>query len=774
MKLRAFNIKNYRSIIDSGWNYLAYDNITALIGQNESGKTSVLEALRSFYEARISDDVLRSDMTFPYVACIFDLENSTLIDFLDIRKIPESLATLLKTKKDVVLLREWKEDRSSIIKIADHEIVEYFENLRKAKEDLEKRVRDEISELLQKADRIVKEMESSENEKNEARDQLNEWYIKLETAKKKVKKARKPDVKLISEQELESAKQVYQQKEELFNTQVKKFEEKKLQTQEISEKVTICRKCNEAIEVIRRAEYELKQVALHLREAEHLFDICSNDREKRSAIQRLELAKAEYNRINAEFEQASENESLLKSVAAKVFDGYSYRIAESEAIAELEYEKKQLTAEDIGEIIAEHIPEFEFFEDFSSLLPNKIDLEDLLTENANAEGYKAAKNFLLIAGLNSDFFREKNHRILKQKIENLNGEITINFQDYWRQNVGKNNKITLNFELEHYDYTVPEKSGKPYLEFWIKDKSERLYPKQRSRGVRWFLSFYLELKASAKQNSINRILLIDEPGLSLHARAQEDVLAVFEDLKNKMQILYSTHSPHLVDINKIYRLLAVQRANVEDEYSETVILDAKSLHNASSDTLSPIYSLMGARLNEQQLIKNKNNIIVQDTVTFYYLNAITALFAFTKEVNFIPSSGLTGINSLSNLLTGWKIDFSVLLIGNGENKQFADELKRILFIGKEKDAEQKIKVIDSYIMIEDVFSTIDFKRFILQKRIGITESNSEHIQANALSRTLLASSFLTCLKDNHTKSSDFDEETHKNVKKLFSALEKMV
>ncbi|MEZ4999702.1 MAG: hypothetical protein R2727_03185 [Bacteroidales bacterium] len=41
------------------------------------------------------------------------------------------------------------------------------------------------------------------------------------------------------------------------------------------------------------------------------------------------------------------------------------------------------------------------------------------------------------------------------------------------------------------------KAGKPYLEFWVKDEGERLYPKQRSRGVRWFLSFYLELMAAS-------------------------------------------------------------------------------------------------------------------------------------------------------------------------------------------------------------------------------------------------------------------------------------
>ena len=48
MKLTAFRIKNFRSIVDTGWQNLSPDNITCLIGQNESGKTSVLEALEGF------------------------------------------------------------------------------------------------------------------------------------------------------------------------------------------------------------------------------------------------------------------------------------------------------------------------------------------------------------------------------------------------------------------------------------------------------------------------------------------------------------------------------------------------------------------------------------------------------------------------------------------------------------------------------------------------------------------------------------------------------
>lgn len=48
MKLKTFRIKNIKSIIDSGVCHLASDNITIFAGQNESGKSAVLEALRYF------------------------------------------------------------------------------------------------------------------------------------------------------------------------------------------------------------------------------------------------------------------------------------------------------------------------------------------------------------------------------------------------------------------------------------------------------------------------------------------------------------------------------------------------------------------------------------------------------------------------------------------------------------------------------------------------------------------------------------------------------
>jgi len=771
MKLRAFRIRNYRSIVDTGWCYLAFDNITALIGQNESGKTSVLEALKSFYDKKISDDVLRSDLSFPIVECLFGLEeNENFLDFFDDNRLPALLIAEIKDKKEFIISITWSDLKTYHVTVVENSITKYFDLIEQKKKEEEEKITKAVSDLYTATDMVIREMEIADKAKNMAREKLNDYAHQLEKAKKTVNKAKEPDSRLAAMQELEKIQQEYNEIEKEFNEKLQLFNAKKALTQEISEKVSVCKTYTELAERVKQLTDNLKNNNFRLTEFEHHFDLCSNEKERKSIAQRIENLRKEIQQIDKSVKEYNAKLEINKRIASLVLDGMKYHDAETIAINEIGQSKNFYSLDDIAIIIFTKIPSFEFFEDFSSLLPNRIDLEDLLSESKNTEGYKAAQNFLKIAGLSADFFREKNQRILKQKIENLNNEITIDFQDYWSQSVGKDNKIKLNFELEHYDYTVPEKSGKPYLEFWIKDKQERLYPKQRSRGVRWFLSFYLELKSAAKEHNRNRILLIDEPGLSLHARAQEDVLKVFEDLKDKMQIIYCTHSPHLVDASKLYRIMAVQRTDQEDEKSETVIMDARSLHEANSDTLTPIYSLMGIQLGNQQLIQQKNNIIVEDTVTYYYLNEMAKLINHNNKIFFIPSTGESNMPVLTNIFTGWKLDFIVLSFDTASKREILEMIKKSAFLHYEEEANKKLILMQGFPNVEDLFSTIDFKRFILQKRIGITESNSEYIENNNLSRIILVTNFLNYLKTEKISFADFDNTTRKNIQQLFEKI----
>ena len=76
----------------------------------------------------------------------------------------------------------------------------------------------------------------------------------------------------------------------------------------------------------------------------------------------------------------------------------------------------------------------------------------------------------------------------------------------------------------------------------------------RSKGLIWFLSFWMELEAGREDGGL--IILADEPGLYLHIKAQADILEVFEKLSTEggHQILYSTHSPNLIKTERLERI----------------------------------------------------------------------------------------------------------------------------------------------------------------------------------------------------------------------------
>lgn len=70
---------------------------------------------------------------------------------------------------------------------------------------------------------------------------------------------------------------------------------------------------------------------------------------------------------------------------------------------------------------------------------------------------------------------------------------------------------------------------------------------ERSMGMRYFFSFYLIFLVEAENSHKNSIILLDEPGLHYHGSMQIELIKFFKTLSEKNQILYTTHSPFLVD-----------------------------------------------------------------------------------------------------------------------------------------------------------------------------------------------------------------------------------
>ena len=766
----SFRIQNFRSIVDTGWHNLAHDNITSLIGQNESGKTSILEALKAFHDGNLIEDMLRSDLSLPLVSCKFSCTYAEIQNYIEKRRLDPEIRKLIQNVETISICRKWEDDMDSHMEMGN-ELQEVFDETSdqfrkrelKVMENLERLKRD-IAAASGKMDKIQEETDWTAEKVETVRLRMNEIKRNM---RKFPSRERKEELK----KELELEEEMFEKLNESLVQKKSKLEEKRDILDALEEKSLVSRKLNGIEEEITEKKDALALTQEQLKQLLQMTGMYPSEREQRAAEIKEDICRSDIEKLKEDIEELYNNQQIQMLALEFIFDGKSSEEAVKMARKEAEALKEYYSSTQLAEEIFKILPDFEMFEDFSSLLPNRIDLEDIIRANRRAEGYKAAINFLTITGLEYSFFQQPSTRILKQKIEKLNGELTLNFQDFWRQNVGKNNKININFELSHYDHTHPEKSGKPFIEFWIKDEQERLYPKQRSRGVRWFLSFFLELKATAMDKSkMNKVLLIDEPAVSLHARAQEDVLKVFDDIKERIQIIYTTHSPHLIDVDKLYRILAVQRAIEDDMKSETVVYSARSLKSATADTLSPIYSTMGARLNQQEIIKSYNNVIVRDLATYYFMKAVVALTGFDKECYFLPASGAESIPMMVNILMGWGIDYVILNFGNSEESMVHEKLMKEQYENKIDLASKQMLYLEDIPDAEDLFSTIDFKKFIVKVREGITVRNSEYLIDNNSSRAILASNLLQEVTDGNLRINAFDEETRENLKQFVQRL----
>jgi predicted ATPase len=434
--------------------------------------------------------------------------------------------------------------------------------------------------------------------------------------------------------------------------------------------------------------------------------------------------------------------------------------------------ERTLYLDDVNEVIFRSAPSFHIFDHESGLLPSTIDIAPDYT--LIGRGNIAAQNYLSYAEIDLKKLLKTNLRIQKSVIHQANERVSKEFSTFWSQTIGKTNKIKFECSIEKHDDSIPEKAGKPFLAFFISDGLNRLHPQQRSTGVRWFLSFFLQLKSSEKSGK-KRVFLLDEPGANLHARAQKDVLGLINRLSKDTTILYSTHSPSLIEYEKIYRIHAALRKDDLDD-SPTQLIEARKLGASSSDTLSPLMTAIGADLSQQQAIKKNNNVIVEEISGFYYLKAFWELTKEETDANFIAASGVNNIEKLAYIFTGWGLEFIIVTDDDSQSRSVLNTLKRNLFLDNETIAKTRTLKIKDCPGIEDIFSAKDFASHIInipEDQLKLT--NSEHAKKDPkISKPIIALQFMLKVKNKELSLNNLEASTKKRIENLVLSIATML
>ncbi len=133
---------------------------------------------------------------------------------------------------------------------------------------------------------------------------------------------------------------------------------------------------------------------------------------------------------------------------------------------------------------------------------------------------------------------------------------------------------------------------------------------ERSRGFQWFFSFYLTFLVESGKAHRGAIILLDEPGLHLHPTAQEKLLAFFQRIAAKNQIIYSSHSMFMVDPNHVdnIRTVYLLPKDPDNPKSRAYTHVAEGAEpEGDRDTLLPMQAAGAYRLATNRFPREKNS-----------------------------------------------------------------------------------------------------------------------------------------------------------------------
>ena len=307
--------------------------------------------------------------------------------------------------------------------------------------------------------------------------------------------------------------------------------------------------------------------------------------------------------------------------------------------------------------IEKSLPKMWYFDEYYSL-PGRINLSDYANNNCRCtlkkEEYQIVKALFELSNLSvSDIQSETDYENFKSHLESTSNLITDEMFEYWTTN--KN--LDIEFNVEHVNERI--------LNIRVRNRNYRvsLPLGNRSKGFLWFFSFLIWFSKIQGDKNKKYILLLDEPGLSLHASAQDDLLRfIDEKLSVDYQIIYTTHSPFMIDsekLNEIRTVYDTQDPKVGSKISEAV-------QEKDPDTLFPLQAALGYTI-AQNLYISKNNLLVEGISDLTYLEFFSSILkannrkGLNENITIVPVGGADKIATFISLMRGNKLSTVCLL-----------------------------------------------------------------------------------------------------------------
>jgi energy-coupling factor transporter ATP-binding protein EcfA2 len=324
----------------------------------------------------------------------------------------------------------------------------------------------------------------------------------------------------------------------------------------------------------------------------------------------------------------------------------------------------------VAKELAKRLPKFFYFGEYN-YLPGRFPLSLLDTPKTQLnEAQRTALSLLELAGGAKEKLTTEDYEQRVAELEASANEITREVLDYWTTNPDIRVDFDVDKKIEPRDGASQPQVVERYLDVRLHDELHQFTTNfsTRSRGFQWLFSFIAAFYEFEDQPE-GVVILLDEPALNLHAKAQHDFLRfINERLAVGHQVIYTTHSPFMVEADRLQRVRLV-----EDKGREGASISDDVL-STDRDTLFPLQGALGYDLT-QNLFVGGVNLVVEGTSDFIYVSTLSRHLERLGETHLdLTRWTITPVGGAANVATfvallGTKLNVTVLVDADAKVNQ---------------------------------------------------------------------------------------------------------
>jgi hypothetical protein len=472
--------------------------------------------------------------------------------------------------------------------------------------------------------------------------------------------------------------------------------------------------------------------------------------------------------IQEQFKAAADDAdttAALQSVSAKI----------KESLGDASFNDK------LWATVQPRIPRFFYFADYSKL-PYTVKIDHVLKagDDKLTESEATARALLRLGGAEDEYLLNPDYERRKRELENVSNALTDDVLKYWSQNPELRVQPEITQRTEQRPNGQHSVLDELKVRIWDNRHSLSLPFDQHSAGFQWFFSF-LAAFSEYEFHEPPVVILLDEPAVGLHAKAQADFLRFIEErLTKRSQVIYTTHSPFMVQPGHLERVRMV-----EDHGKEEGSTLSSDVMTRDADTLFPLQGALGYDL-VQHLFVAENNVVVEGTSDYAYLKLISDYLStngrtsLDSKWSIVPVGGADLIPTFVALL-GNHLEVTVLVDSRKEGNQRLDrmakdgylEKQRIILVGevlgrKTADIEDLFEV-DEYLELYNKAFSKSLKATDLQGNDPIVARIARHEGVDRFDHGRPAD---VLLREREAILKTLSEETLKRFEDLFARINK--